>query len=364
MKWMLQLSPWPQWVRSQAPYSFRPEDEDAILQAISYHREDIDLEVISFPDGAHNNVATSLSSVFRFPPDPRDDNPASTSSSFRESTSSLGNIDILPLELINDVCLRLDMESLYHLRQTNSRARQIIHSMHEYKAIVNHALSPLCALLRTGSASGVTLKDFFKLLCTQNCSVCGDGYGNLVFLPTWIRCCSWCLGNYASQIGTTPLTIVKQEFKLSEASLGNLPTFTTLPGDYSMEQHTSLCRQTVVPTESAISAYREENNRADPTWDMMFEVVVESTDHEMCCAIPSYNPKSKQIQNGLSCKGCQIAVRDGIVPSNLNDPDSNADRIVYGRNQILRHFVHCKQAQILWSTATSAHDHDVLVSMG
>ncbi|KAF2789641.1 hypothetical protein K505DRAFT_420332 [Melanomma pulvis-pyrius CBS 109.77] len=365
MKWLpvVQQSPWPQWDRSQAPYSFRPEDEDAILQAISYHREDIDLEVLSFPPGTHDQVTISLSSTFRLPPDPRDDNPALVPSSFRQSTSSPGDIDLLPVELIHDICLRLDMESLWHLRQTSSRTRQIIHCMHEYKTIVKHALSPLCALFRTMSASSVSLEAFFRLLCTQNCAVCGDGYGNLVFLPTWIRCCSWCLENYALQISTTPLTVAREEFKLSEASLMKLPTFTALPRDYDKRRDPRY-RETVVPTELVFSAYREENDKADPTWEMMLEVAGESTDHEMCyCAMPSYNLNHKQIQNGLCCKGCQIAVRDGIVPIDPTDPNSNADRIVYERNQILRHFVHCRQAQILWSKATRAHD-DVLVSMG
>jgi hypothetical protein len=83
-----------------------PEDSDAILRVCAYHRKDFDLAVIWFPMRTHTIMLTStLKSPISSTP-----------------TATLGKLDRLPLELINTICLELDIVSLFHFCQTNLRA--------------------------------------------------------------------------------------------------------------------------------------------------------------------------------------------------------------------------------------------------
>jgi hypothetical protein len=79
-----------------------PEDSDAILRVCAYHRTEFDLAVIWFPTRPHTIMLTSTL----------------TSSMSSTPTATLGKLNRLPLELINTICLELDIASLLHFRQT------------------------------------------------------------------------------------------------------------------------------------------------------------------------------------------------------------------------------------------------------
>ena len=69
-----------------------------------------------------------------------------------------------------------------------------------------------------------------------------------------------------------------------------------------------------------------------------------------CCALPSYDPQTKQIQNGVSCVGCHIAFYNKLIgltlASGAEDPD-----MVYSRDSFLTHFASCGHAQLLWKAS-------------
>jgi hypothetical protein len=214
---------------TQAADVISPEDSDAILRVCAYHRKDFDLAVIWFLR-THTTILTSIL----------------TSSISSTPTATLGKLDRLPLELINTICLELDIASLLHFRQTNLRARQVISSVHEYRTLIKHAISPLCAALRTGTASRITLSGFYHLLCTQSCSLCGNKYGDLVHLPLWIRCCSSCLRESSLKSRVATLSAVKRILKLSGESIAKLPKLTMLAGTYTMNERLRSSRVTIV----------------------------------------------------------------------------------------------------------------------
>lgn len=315
---------------SKMAYSFPLEESDAILKASAYHRKDFDRAVIWFIPRAHIDGVTST----LFTP--------------REPTTALGKLDRLPLELINKICLQLDIASLLCFRQINARAWQILNVLHEYRIVITHALNPLRAVLRTQSTLSVTLLDVYQLLCTQKCSLCGADYGDLVYLPTWIRCCSCCLRMDGPHIRVTTAAKLGRVLQLSERSLEKLPRLKTLPGYYTMNYLPGWSTATVYPIHSALSAYREENDGTEPTLDMVKKVSVRPTAaFRACCAFPSYNSQTDQIENGVSCAGCQLAVEEGILTHTGAWAGEIRD-MVYSRDGFLKHFVRCKQAQVLW----------------
>lgn len=314
---------------SKAAYSIPLEDSDAIIKACAYHRKELDLAVISFPPRAHVSIVTS------------------TLSAIRQTTATLGGLDRLPLELINEICLQLDIMSLFRFRQTNTRARQILNALHEYRIITKYASNPLCALLRTQSASRVTLLDFYNLLCTHRCSLCGNRYGDLVFLLTWIRCCSRCLRQGAPEIRVTTAASFKRNPRLSKGSFDRLPKLTTLPGTYTMDKHLRSGRITIIPLPCTLSVYRAENAGSKDAEDMVDKLNTNPIFAFMaCCALPSYDSQTGKIESGVSCAGCQVAMEN-----NINSHTTWAGDIrdmVYSRDEFLEHFVWCEPAQLLW----------------
>lgn len=98
--------------RSVAEYHFREEQTDAIFQAAAYDRKDYVLSVIWFSPREYAGVRQSIVTPFQ-----------------RTSNTGLGTLNRLPLELLHDVLLYLDMYSLFKLRQTNLGSRQAVDSL-------------------------------------------------------------------------------------------------------------------------------------------------------------------------------------------------------------------------------------------
>lgn len=309
------------------------DKSDAIIRTCAYHYQDYDRAVIWFTPTTHSN---SIVSVL---PD------------LRDPTTSLGELDRLPLEIINQICLDLDIASIICFRQINLRARQVVNELHEYKIITTHALNPFCALLRTQTASRARLIDFYNLLCTQMCSVCNVRYGDLVYLPTWIRCCSHCLQSNDPKVAVATLARVQRFFRLSKGSIAKLPWLKTIPGQYTMEEKMYSRRIVVVPILSAWSAFNNRHVDIPTPLDMMIHLNAKEIDcFKACCALPSYNTQTRQIETGVSCSGCQSALEDCLSTAINWDSNwaYNAREMVYSNSGFLEHFSWCRKAQDLW----------------
>lgn len=315
---------------SKTAYTVPLDQADAVVRASAYHRSDFDRAVIWFPPRSHRNSVTS------------------TLSALREPKTSLGELDILPLELLHEICLQLDIKSIFYLRQANARARHVVNALHEYHVITTHALNPFCALLRTRLASRVALSNFYRLLCTQICSLCNDQYGDLVYLPTWIRCCSRCLRNHDPRLCVATLATVKRVLHLTKKTLAQLPALTTLPGIYTMDERPVSSRMTIVPMQSASAAFSDENAGTGPTQDLIDGLDTRPALTFMaCCALPSYDPQTKRIETGISCAGCQLALQDDIITGTKDWCYDVRDKVC-SRSGFLSHFEWCEQAQALW----------------
>jgi hypothetical protein len=110
--------------RSVTEYRFREEQADAIARTTAYHRKDFSLSVIWFPPCEHAAILSSMTKPFA-----------------RDSNTGLGSLDRLPLELLHDVLLRLDMHSLFKFRQANLTSRQAVHSLKQYRMAASYGLN-------------------------------------------------------------------------------------------------------------------------------------------------------------------------------------------------------------------------------
>lgn len=76
---------------SETACSIPLDQADAIVRASAYHRTDFDHAVIWLPPYTHNSFLSA--------------------GAFHDSRSAMGNLGGIPLELINEVCLRPDIAS-------------------------------------------------------------------------------------------------------------------------------------------------------------------------------------------------------------------------------------------------------------
>ncbi|KAH6608085.1 hypothetical protein Trco_004398 [Trichoderma cornu-damae] len=323
---------------------FQGELDDAVIRTAGYHRRDYGMSVVHVSPSDHSTVRSSILTARVV------------------SRASLGAFDRLPVELLLQALRHMDMQALFNLRQVNLRARQMIDSLKEYKAVVSHGLTAYCALLRTSLAAHVTLLDFYRVLCSENCAFCGK-FGGFVFLPAWIRCCFECIEEDPETRMVTAAE-VRRLFRLTRAELGRQRSFQTLPGMYttglfSMEKSYQRNRVKLVPYFPAMKEFgdRLETGPAQaqhrPLWHPTHNFMAS-------CELPHYDPLTQVVEHGISCAGCERRSAPGQaagrVPSRAADDPWDIrpwDR-VFSREGFLRHFKICARAQMLWESSPEA----------
>lgn len=245
---------------------------------------------------------------------------------------------------MQEILLYLDMQSLFNLRQASLRSRQTVDSLHQYQRVVSHGLNVFCALLRTRLAVDVSLSNFYQALCTKACGTCG-GFGGFVSLLAWHRCCAACVrGALESQL--QPLATIQKEFHFTEAEVGELKMFKTLPGIYTRAQSVRTSRVEVASVYQAGVA-------AGSTPEVFVQVTMWGFRPQFnfagACALPYYDRPTDTVEDGVSCAGCYLAFHKFSM---VGQRWAAAARdMVYARDSFLDHFRWCKQAQILWTSS-------------
>lgn len=319
----------PRGYRSATEFRFDKEQADAIIRTTAYHRKDFCLSVIWYSRREHNEIRPSISTPFQ-----------------RTSKVGLGSLDRLPLELLFDTLYRLDMYSLFKFRQINSKSRQMVDSLNQYRRVVSHGLNLFCALLRTRIAIDVTLLDFYKALCTKTCILCGE-FGGFISILTWTRCCFKCLQE-SPETQVRTLASVRKQLHMAKAELGQLRSFKSLPGIYSMNESVQNSRITIVSLHRATLVCRRQSHALPQ---------VQPGDRNQkfnfmgSCALPYYDKKTGSVEHGVSCAGCQLAIEKDIIGTRGTKWGYDARDKVYAQDGFLDHFRWCEQSQLLWRSS-------------
>jgi hypothetical protein len=66
------------------------------------------------------------------------------------------------------------------------------------------------------------------------------------------------------------------------------------------------------------------------------------------CALPYYGRRTGQVEHGVSCAGCQLAIEKRIIGARAEEWAWEARDKVYSQAGFLEHFRWCEQAQLLW----------------
>lgn len=105
--------------------------------------------------------------------------------------SFAGELDILPLELLQEIFSSLDFQSLRELRRANSRLKGLVDAYPPWRYMNQHASKTLRALIDNRLITQIDAGQLYAALRSDRC-VCCDKYGPLLFLPTCQRSCLNC----------------------------------------------------------------------------------------------------------------------------------------------------------------------------
>ena len=155
-------------------------------------------------------------------------------------------LDRLPIELIIEVLLRLDIPSLTRFRGLNRRTMELVNSVHQYTAIIKHCPNIIRAIVSI-QADGFDCGTLYRTLCTSRCLTCdragNSRFGDYLYLIDCRRVCYYCFTKRAEYFPLTsreasrfftPNAKAQSKAKSSRRllELAKPPSILSLPGRY------------------------------------------------------------------------------------------------------------------------------------
>ena len=153
-------------------------------------------------------------------------------------------LDRLPVELLIEVLLQLDIPSLTRFRGLNRRAMELVNSVHQYTAIIKHCPNIIRAIVSI-QADAFDCGTLYRTLCTSRCFTC-NLFGDHLYLIDCRRVCYFCFIKRAEYFPLTsreaskfftpikPRSNAKSSRKHLE--LAKPPSILSLPGWYCSEE--------------------------------------------------------------------------------------------------------------------------------
>lgn len=304
--------------------------------------------------------------------------------------SSVGVLDMLPTELLQELLNHLDVRSLLRFSQTCYRANGLVGSLSSYRNLLKHAPDAIAALSRTKIIHLHSISQLHTVLRSPRCETC-PGYGAFLFLPTCDRVCWQCL-QFRKERLVVLRAIAGKALGLTEEDQKRLPSMCTIPGRYGIRQleYGQAMSPNLVAVahamELAISKYgswervRETLSQQITTGKGLYSVkqlqpLLRSDDYFDADLVPRRGTslvgryfgrasilfpsltRSDQVEYGHWCRGCQWIsdqrdpTIDQIVEDHVNPYREllRMARTAYSLDGFLKHIEHCHGAQTLIS---------------
>ncbi|KAG6848767.1 hypothetical protein H0H93_014292 [Arthromyces matolae] len=225
---------------------------------------------------------------------------------------SVGHLDRFPLELISEVLLHLDIPSLTRFRVLNRRTMELVNSIRQYTAIIQHCPNIIRAIVSI-QADAFDCGTLFRTLCTIQCSTC-NRFGDHLYLIDCRRVCYFCFTMRPEYLPLTTreasrlLTLsamphaesgIKSSRKL--LALSNPPSILSLPGRYCCVKRDGILqrkriqlydRQTLVQSLTGDGLPRQDKFTGEPK---RFMAIITA---------PILLNGGRQVDYGLFCLGC------------------------------------------------------------
>lgn len=305
--------------------------------------------------------------------------------------SSVGELDILPTELLFFVLQALDLKSISRVSRVSRRGNVIVKSLAAYRNLLDKAPEALAALSQAKLLGVHSVTQLQDTLRSDRCATCPE-YGTYLFLPTCERCCWECLFFNPAWRVISPGQATRY-FGLSKKHLRQLPVMHSIPGRYDISQENSRTSHKLVSARMArdlgvlkhgsaeemaktVTTYKTGIARATvrflqrsttgaPRQDPLAVLDQGNVPPDRFFGMATIHfpsvPTPEIVENGLWCRGCELTFKEytntysatsemlRIVPQGCNP-----GRILFGmtrrarsRVDFLEHLEHCCGAQKL-----------------
>jgi hypothetical protein len=186
----------------------------------------------------------------------------------------LGLLDNLPLEILCDVLVGIDLRSLTDFRRANKRAMQVVNSIPEYQLIVRNCPALIRGLLSTGLGSSFSCQSFIETLSGYKCATCGD-FAGFIYIITCKRVCFLCFSEKPEYF-PLQLSEAERKFGVHRGFFASLPKLRSIPGRYSPNENTCKTRCTLIDPASAHRLSMEHHGSAQAMEKRIVEVAQRS----------------------------------------------------------------------------------------
>jgi hypothetical protein len=322
--------------------------KDLKVRVLGYHRRDKDERVIKFRSVEHDQVRHIIAKPFTPARNQRWWNPS----------LNLGHLKNLPLELLIQIFLELDVQSIFNLLHVSVSTRQAVTFMVQWRAVSTHALDTLLAILRTQAAQSTSLTGLYKRMINNWCEKCGL-YGGFLFIPRVMRYCAKCTGEpYIFPIVT--LNSVAKRNKVPLAALRqHVDVLKTIPGWYGEAEYPHMRPVHIVSAGQALDALMIIKGRdSDEVHKLLGELVayavpgtLKHAEYRCTTVIPTYDPVRATSYTGLCCRACAA---EGLRSLGRVQPSQKLPRKVestFSCPQFLKHIANCEGAQQMWKAS-------------
>ena len=147
-------------------------------------------------------------------------------------TSALGNLDCLPVRILENILQHLDFLSLSRFSAVSFRGEDIVRQLPACRDLTIHCPSTLAALAKMRLLPYHSVATIVSALHSSACAGCGS-FAAYLFLFTCERACWTCL-HRDSRFWAIPRPDAGRCFKLSHAQLRTLMVARSIPGQYEM----------------------------------------------------------------------------------------------------------------------------------
>ncbi|KAK4227885.1 hypothetical protein QBC38DRAFT_363203 [Podospora fimiseda] len=237
--------------------------------------------------------------------------------------TTIGALDVLPLELLQEILLELDLRTLTDFRHVNRYSTELVESLYQYEAINKHAPNALRGILSIGTGRWITCRTLYENLCTQTCKECRN-FGGYLYLLTCKRVCINCWSNRMLYLPLSPRW-ASYFFGLDDMVVETLPQMKVVPGIYSRTMKRLQSRSVLVDYECArqagIALYgsvgamqKHAQQKRRENFSAGGKSIIDSIslgDYELdpvrfvaIVEAPWLNKSSQQVDWGFYCAGC------------------------------------------------------------
>ncbi|KAK0431687.1 hypothetical protein EV421DRAFT_1742947 [Armillaria borealis] len=291
----------------------------------------------------------------------------------KKPVATLGRLGILPNELleiiISECCDIQTIVTSFSL--LNRCARKIVDASLAFQRVSRHAPAALVAMLRTQAALFFTLEDLCDALCSSSsCGLCG-GFGPLLWLPEYRRCCVPCLYK-APELLPISKSAATEAFGISKSVLASVPTVCSVPGQYGHPREyyqdirylLSFARARAAAVEDAggetqfmVRINSVPRRRAAYKSFIISQTRQRDPENVARCMVavplPYFNRRLGKTDKGRSCAGCEELIReDRLWQPNIevdDDDDFRRYDTVHTIEGLIRHvWTDCPEGKRIW----------------